>query len=562
MFTTPAPETRRRRRRTWLLAGAAAVLATLSLGLLRSSVQAGDGRALPEVTSASEPKRAAGAEPRREAVVIEPMPAVTVPIEAAVEAATSSSASVESRHAFRISGTVVGEVLDVELQQKLQGAEVVASVRDTVIGRARADAEGRFDFAVSTTKPLQDVTLRLSVSAPGFHSALRELDLSGLPEEVEASFVLGSGARVTLRVLDHRHRPIASGLNLIEIQRLEPTPGEPLQVLRDSGSWTRDCVPRGRYRLTARAEGHGRAVLTFEVPTNETNVIDLGDVVLRAGAVLRGRLVLPDGSPVAGFWTTFWSEDLPVEAMGHALESGHAERASDGGLLWARAATAEDGSFSTGGMEPGVYRFSSRAYLPHWGSKNPVLDLELHTDDFREIEMDLHRIAIRIEDAKEGRYRCAVLPVGAPKIALIFDDVSADAIALLPVSPDLELIVAAQEISGASFDERLLTVRPDQGVTELTMRPTRQHQPRTLTIRKAKDVSIDALGAVPLALGRTTWSAPAPTAWPMSVELPPRRYVIEGKRSHVRVAEGYVDLSAGDGEVTLTEVQGNRGGGR
>ena len=77
--------------------------------------------------------------------------------------------------------------------------------------------------------------------------------------------------------------------------------------------------------LSVRADGYGRAEVQFEGPRNDL------DVALRAGLVLRGRLVDAAGAPIAA---------AKVVVAGLRYDAGFGQRE------WLRTLSAEDGTFS------------------------------------------------------------------------------------------------------------------------------------------------------------------------------------------------------------------------
>ncbi len=131
-----------------------------------------------------------------------------------------------------------------------------------------------------------------------------------------------------------------------------PVPGAEVDADFSDSAWT---DPEGRFCMTLPdpSDGITKILLTAErtdvgAVEFEMRILDypqrrLPDLVLKGSAVLRGRLLLEDGTPLRGFTVAAQyvarNEDAPVPP----------------GITWADAATDAHGGFVMKGMAPGRY---------------------------------------------------------------------------------------------------------------------------------------------------------------------------------------------------------------
>ncbi len=191
-------------------------------------------------------------------------------------------------------------------------------------------ADGRF----ALREGLSEACLELCHPAYSTASVWRGSS-GGTPLDV----VLAPAARVSGRVLDATGRPL-SGAYVYASQLAEPADRcrdfdhpcpQPSQALTTGGDgrFVLDHLAPGLYELGAEAEGFlDPPSRHLELAAGELQVPDL---LLEPGAVLRGRVVAVDGRPLAG---------MPLIARGGRSHEMEVESAADGG-------------FTLAGLEPG-----------------------------------------------------------------------------------------------------------------------------------------------------------------------------------------------------------------
>ena len=178
----------------------------------------------------------------------------------------------------------------------VRGAEV--ELRSTLVWKATTNADG-----VATLRGVGPVWAPLAARAAGFAPAAIMVGTSGNPAAPErVAIALANGAALSGRVVDEAGKPVR-GARVMASSASEPLPV--FDPRRDSvvagadGKFTIPAVSAGTWRVTATHGEHAPA-------TSEPIVVDgrtaRGDVelVLAAGAVVRGVVKDPAGQPVAG----------------------------------------------------------------------------------------------------------------------------------------------------------------------------------------------------------------------------------------------------------------------
>ena len=202
-----------------------------------------------------------------------------------------------------------------------------------------------------------------------------------------------------------------------------------------------------RVRLWCAVDGVGTASLVASAPEESAREEELRLVLQGAGS-LAGRVVAPEGVPIAGRSliarlegsSVGWARPYPED------KSNFDPSAASPGLSWQACALDAAGRFAFAGLRPGRYEFAlmSRTMLDevvHPIPRSPVatdrLDLELHAH--------VPRLVVRVVDA-QGR----AVDVGAVGI---FDDLEPDGapsveplLRVIPCTPEGELDPRQQPI--------------------------------------------------------------------------------------------------------------------
>lgn len=260
-----------------------------------------------------------------------------------------------------IAGRVVdGErrpVADVEITLTLEadgGAPGMARFQPGGWVTTRTSARGEFHAPGVAAGERYRLEWRKAGFAPG-KKALEPLEASEKRAGIE--LVLEPGHKALGRVTDTADQPIA-GASI----RLLPVPEEARDRFRRRGA--RDAegatdsltdgegrfeaagLSAGRWDLAVEAEGFAPVTVPGVVIAAETAVVDLGTVILAAGATLEGRVRNPSGQLIEGAEIrTFETGGMPFIPAMAIVQSNDAP---------ARARSDAEGRFRVGGLAPGV----------------------------------------------------------------------------------------------------------------------------------------------------------------------------------------------------------------
>lgn len=201
----------------------------------------------------------------------------------------------------------------------------------------RSDAAGRYE-ATGLAAGLYDVAVRASGLAPG---VVPDVVLDAR-SEVQLDVSLRPGARIVGRLVDASDKPLAGRVSVGEISG-HPAPYVLLDVMgADAGADGRfaiDAIPVGDHALGADVPGQARRRVEFAVSATQRQV-DLGDVRMETGLVIRGRVRTQAGQPIA---------DASVQASASAGRFG----------AQPTARTDPEGAFVLAGLEPLTYHVSA-----------------------------------------------------------------------------------------------------------------------------------------------------------------------------------------------------------
>ncbi|MBI5431892.1 MAG: carboxypeptidase regulatory-like domain-containing protein, partial [Planctomycetes bacterium] len=265
--------------------------------------------------------------------------------------------------------TLRGRVLDASTGLGIAGADV----GEGWIAKRRVQTEfdGSFVFEGFATDGYYDVSVR-AAGYGGANVKVRDPD-GPFPESLEVRLQPGRAAHG--RIVDSHGAPIAGayvGAAAYEIDRDDMFAAQQLDWLgARSGEDGRfrlvDLRADLAHALHVRLDGFG--AVSYAFPPNERELldVDLGDVVLRTGALVRGRVVDERGEPVPAFVVQLvgWNADRERYggAIGWALESYLSERATR---------TDDLGRFAFADVAAGDYDLLAVREGSHERAKTPV----------------------------------------------------------------------------------------------------------------------------------------------------------------------------------------------
>jgi RNA polymerase sigma factor (sigma-70 family) len=206
---------------------------------------------------------------------------------------------------MRKGGTVEVAITERATGAPVQGAEL--ELRSTLVWKATTDASG-----VARLRGVGAGWLPLAVRAKGFAPAAMMLATSGNPDTTErVALSLAYGAAINGRVVDDAGKPIA-GARVVATNASEPLPVvDPRRdgvLTAGDGTFSVPTVSAGTWRLTATAGDHA-PVTSVPLTVDGEHARNGVELVLAAGAVVRGVVQDKAGKPVAG-------ADVSVVAQG------------------------------------------------------------------------------------------------------------------------------------------------------------------------------------------------------------------------------------------------------
>ncbi|MFY1826574.1 carboxypeptidase regulatory-like domain-containing protein [Myxococcus fulvus] len=257
--------------------------------------------------------------------------------------------------------------------------------------------------------------------------------------------------------------------------------------LRDANGAFQVAMERpGTTWLTIEAPGLTRVVRQVEVPQGKD--LDLGDVVLKAGRRLRGRVLdASTSAPVVGV-------EVDVKSTGNGTRrDGDPEDQDEGPPSLASVITSADGAFELPPLEPGplVLTLTHPDYLPRSeqvGDSSAPLELRVSSGsrlegtvkdrEGRPVDTDVQVVNMRSPedsldvDRGNGTFRVSGLPPGEYAVAPGEDtNFQGDSVRFLPqrvrLGPGERKVLHFQEMAGATTLKLNL---PARGTTMMTER--------------------------------------------------------------------------------------------
>ncbi len=241
---------------------------------------------------------------------------------------------------LRVGEKIQGMVLDGD-GQPVEGAEIFLEEAGPMMGfvmagaaerEATATSEASGWFMVEDLSPEERYTLRFQRT--GFVE--RSVGPIELPATEPLEVTLDTASRIAGRVLDDGGEPIAGASVSLERTHTVEMGGAVMQAMMMTGDDTdaegrflfEDQEP-GKVKLSAVASRFQEATLHhLEVPKGED--LDGIEITLKAGAVVEGRVLAPDGRPAIGASVRLAGESPEMIRMGGAGVDGNGYYRLDG----------------------------------------------------------------------------------------------------------------------------------------------------------------------------------------------------------------------------------------
>ncbi|MFO0985692.1 MAG: hypothetical protein U1E76_28805, partial [Planctomycetota bacterium] len=188
--------------------------------------------------------------------------------------------------------TVHGRVVDAVTHQPIAGASVGANwVLDRPV---RTGEDGGYAFLGWTGIGVDD----LHVTVEGYGRQGKRVPSAG-----DVDFELMPGDRVEGRVLSASGRPV-TGARITAIASARVNGAQEIDSVSaetgNDGSLVLTSLRRDlAHTLAVQAAGHGRLLIDFDPHPAGPGVIDLGDIVLPVARRIEGKVLGPDGEPIA-----------------------------------------------------------------------------------------------------------------------------------------------------------------------------------------------------------------------------------------------------------------------
>jgi len=226
--------------------------------------------------------------------------------------------------------TLAGQVRDARTQAPIEGAEV--SVWEFLGKTVRSDARGFYRLAGARGRPGTIVA-----RAPGYGRAERAYE--GPVEDLDLE--LRRGCRLTGRVVDDLARPLARAQVVVAGYVSGPAGRRDARsaATKSDGRFVLEDV-RVDLEQVLGARRAGRAATVFALPSlAEGATVDLGDLVLPRAALVRARVLGPEGQGLEGASVFLEGPaDAPRAAGGTFLTHRDAQTDAEGSCLFTELA--------------------------------------------------------------------------------------------------------------------------------------------------------------------------------------------------------------------------------
>ncbi len=228
------------------------------------------------------------------------------------------------------------------------GAQVRAETDEAVLAPETSDAEGRFTIPVVSPGIHRVWAYRPSLGASQISEVFVERDA-----EPRIELHIEPAAQVVGRLVGPGRKPSPGLVAVVELDgRAAQLVGDALRTEAGAdGRFRLVGLPPGAHALGVRAEGFAPRRVELSVARKRDPTVDLGDIELKRGLTIRGRVVDVDGRGVAA-----------ARVLG--FFAGESATLPDATADW-------DGSFVLAGLEPGTHWLDVTA-AGHGGAKRQV----------------------------------------------------------------------------------------------------------------------------------------------------------------------------------------------
>lgn len=213
-------------------------------------------------------------------------------------------------------------------------------------------------------------------------------------DATEASIVIDMGtAGIRGRIVDQAGQPVSGAWVTIESTKPEDVAWSQAKAMKNTsgdGVFLAGGLSDGNYRIRVQTTEH--AQLLTESYVVKGGILDVGDLKLKAGGMISGRVTDDAGAPV---------EDATVSLL---------DSKGQPVFLWSTATTGSDGRYALHGVEPAKYTvtFQAKGYSP---TERPVS----LTESGASVDASLTRGGtLRVTVKNDGGY-----PVAGARVTLV-----------------------------------------------------------------------------------------------------------------------------------------------
>ncbi len=213
-----------------------------------------------------------------------------------------------------------------------QGETAIAIAYCHTVGEGRSDLNGDYIIPMMGLGPLE-----IQVSAPGYELTIRRLEVDDLSQDYTEDFVLGGTLSITGIVKDSNDNPLANVMILAIPQKEKGVEGDGASTGVDGRFNLSRVKPNELYKLNITRIGYEKQTIP-DVTSGKENI----EITLLKCGSIAGKVVDAEtGEPIQDFALLVCPEKMQ---FAHDLDVNKIH--------------SEDGTFTVGNLQSGLYHFS------------------------------------------------------------------------------------------------------------------------------------------------------------------------------------------------------------